>query len=488
MSGKFVLKCIFISLCLATVFWASPMIYAANGDVDPTFYAGAFEPDASFTTVNAMAVQPDGKIIIAGSFTTINGSTHNQIARLNPNGSLDASFVPDVNNGINALALQPDGKIVIGGSFFLVNGTTHNSIARLNADGSVDTSFTTNVDGEVFAVILQPDGKILFGGNIGVVNNSFRYNVTRLNADGTLDTSFAPAFFDGIASFVYALSLQTDGKVLVGGVFSQIGGVSRINIARYNSNGSLDTAFNPIISTTNAAVRSIVLQADGKILVGGDIISINGTTVNRIARLNPDGSLDASLALSGFLDVTHIFAISLQADGKILIGGFFLYGQSPQVRHSIARLNSDGSRDTSFNTIFSSAPGGSREGVSVIAQTGSGIFIGGQFKGLNATPSPTRIARLITTPPTAANVSVGGCVRTAYGNGIRNVRVSLTAPNGETRFALTSAFGYYRFDDIPVGETYLISVSAKRFTFSQPTVIRAVFEEISHLDFVADPF
>ncbi|MGI8788907.1 MAG: carboxypeptidase-like regulatory domain-containing protein [Pyrinomonadaceae bacterium] len=90
--------------------------------------------------------------------------------------------------------------------------------------------------------------------------------------------------------------------------------------------------------------------------------------------------------------------------------------------------------------------------------------------------------------PTAASVTIGGYVRTAGGRGIRNVRVTLTAPSGETQFAATSLFGYYHFDNTSVGETYIISVYAKRYTFAQPTIIRTVLEEVNDLDFVADSF
>lgn len=150
---------------------------------------------------------------------------------------------------------------------------------------------------------------------------------------------------------------------------------------------------------------------------------------------------------------------------------------------------------------FGQSGGGYEITQSVVASGGQNVA-GGNFSldgttgqsaagnALNGSPFAVTTGFWNFTPlaPSAANVAIGGRVRTADGNGIRNVRISLTAPNGETRFAVTAAFGYYRFDDISVGETYVISVSAKKFTFSQPTIIRSIFEEISDLDFVADSF
>src|SRR5262249_12032131 len=142
----------------------------------------------------ALALQPDGKILVGGSFTQINGAPRNRIARLNSDGTLDASFLSSgANDTVQALTLQPDGKVLIGGNFTSVNGTARNHITRLNPDGAIDTSFlsvVSGVNGIVQTIALQPDNKILIGGFFNSVNGALRSMVARLKSDGSLDETF----------------------------------------------------------------------------------------------------------------------------------------------------------------------------------------------------------------------------------------------------------------------------------------------------------
>ncbi len=145
---------------------------------------------AVYTTI----LQPDGKILIGGQFTTYNGITANRIARLNTDGTLDTTFTvgTGADSSVNTITLQPDGKILIGGAFTTYNGTTVNHVARLNADGTLDTTFVTGTgtNGSVFTIALQPDGKILIGGWFTTYNGTTANYIARLNTDGTLDTTF----------------------------------------------------------------------------------------------------------------------------------------------------------------------------------------------------------------------------------------------------------------------------------------------------------
>jgi uncharacterized delta-60 repeat protein len=355
-------------------------------------------PDTSFNPgvgannyVQAIALQADGKILIGGAFTTYNAVGRNRVARLNTDGSLDTSFDPGAgaNGSVNVIAVQPDGKILIGGFFSTYNGTGRNHIARLNSDGSLDTDFLTTGAGAnngVQAVAVQLDGKILIGGNFTTYNGTTRNYITRLNANGSLDTGFNPG--SGTNDTVEALALQPDGKILIGGFFSTYNGIRRNHIARLNSDGSLDTNFLSTGTGANSTVYTIVVQPDGKILIAGFFSTYNGTTRNYIARLNPNGSLDTGFLSTGTAANSTVQAIALQADGKILIGGFFST-YNGVARNGIARLNADGSLDTNFN------PGsGTNNTVNALALQADGkIFIGGSFTSFNGVER-NRVARL----------------------------------------------------------------------------------------------
>ena len=304
------------------------------GDLDASFNPGS---GASYS-VYSIALQPDGKVLIGGLFTSYNGTSRYRMARLNADGSLDASFNPGsgANNNVYSIALQPDGKILIGGEFISYNGTYRNYLTRLNADGSLDASFNpgTGASYTVYSIALQPDGKILIGGSFTSYNGTSRKYIARLNADGTLDASFNPG--TGANGYVNSIALQPDGKVLIGGEFASYNRTTRRRIARLNADGSLDASFNPG-SGANGSVYSIALQPDGKVLIGGYFTSYNGTSRNRIARLNADGSLDASFN-PGTGASSTVYPIALQPDGKVLIGGYFT-SYNGMGRNRIARIH-----------------------------------------------------------------------------------------------------------------------------------------------------
>ena len=211
---------------------------------------------------------------------------------------------------------------------------------------------------------LQADGKILIGGDFTTIGGVTRNRIARLNADGTLDTGFNPNANNNVVS----LALQADGKILIGGGFTTINGTTRNYIARLNSDGSLDTGFNP---DTNNYVWSIAVQADGKILVGGNFTSIAGQARNFIARLNADGTFDTGFNPIVNLNST-VESFALQPDGKILIGGDFT-AEGAQTRNHIARLNADGTFDVGFN------PNVNNEVYSITLQADGKILIGGIF-------------------------------------------------------------------------------------------------------------
>ncbi len=246
----------------------------------------SFDPNAN-SDVRPVVVQADGKILVGGAFSSMGGQIRNRIARLSPDGSLDATFDPNVTStrgtgAVFAIAVQADGKIVVGGTFTSVGGQTRNNIARLNPDGSLDASFDPNASFFVEALAVQADGKILVVGLFSSIGGQTRNGIARLNSDGSLDANFDP----NANGQVHAVAVQADGKILVGGTFFTIGGQTRNRIARLNSDGSLDASFDP---NANDFVFAVAVQADGKILVGGDFTFIGGQPRNRIARLTATG-------------------------------------------------------------------------------------------------------------------------------------------------------------------------------------------------------
>ena len=404
-------------------------LHAAPGDVDLSFDPGS----GVNGVVNTLAAQPDGKVLISGSFTTVKGLIRPGLARLNADGSGDTTFNPAVaggglfalqangklllpiyggglvrlhpdgsldntfsasiaafDEGIYSIAVQPDGKVLIGGGFTVVNGTNRVGIARLNADGTVDNSFNPGSGAYgVYAIAIQSDGRILIAGGFQSVNGTDRNRVARLNANGSLDGSFNPG--EGPSDWVYSMTLQSDGKVLIGGNFTTVNASTCHGIARLNANGSVDGSFNPgsLLTgnpTTYTTVLSLAVQTDGKVLVGGTF-AINATNWIKMARLNANGSLDAGFN-PGTSVGNSVAAIAIQPDEKILIGGAFtaVHGTN---RNYLARLNASGSLDAGFN------PGSSIDGgvMTSALQPDGKLLIGGNFTTVGGL-AHTGLARL----------------------------------------------------------------------------------------------
>lgn len=268
----------------------------SDGSLDPGFsYASEFNDE-----VISIVLQPDGKILVSGAFYTDQPSVHYNIERLNGNGSLDAGFErgSTAGEGLNPIALQPDGKILVGGWFTSYNGTAQNYLARLNADGTLDADFDMGMgpDFSVDAIALRPDGKIIIGGRFEFYDGIARTQLARLNSDGSLDTGFE-ADLD-VSVGVGAITLQPDGKVLIGGWFANINDMYHRGFARLNSDGGLDTTFDPGSGASNNGAASIVLQTDGKILIGGDFDAYNGELQQYLARVLVEDDIGISEAIS----------------------------------------------------------------------------------------------------------------------------------------------------------------------------------------------
>lgn len=271
---------------------------------------------------------------------------------------------------VDVIKKQSDGKILVGGYFSgsFQSGSIQNFV-RLDQSGSVDPTFNigSSFDSTVRAIAVQNDGNILVGGDFSSYNGTFIYYIARLDSSGSLNT----ASFSNTNSPVQAIAIQNDGKILIGGSFNEYSGSSVNRIVRLNTSGSIDDTFN-IGTGFNDGVRDIQIQPDGKILCGGDFSEYSGSTARSIARLNTDGTLDTTFNHGDYFKEQNanpavIRTIALQDDGNILVGGFFtIYSSGSLIPpdlinpgttfgylcRGIARLDASGSFDKEFaNTV-----------------------------------------------------------------------------------------------------------------------------------------
>ncbi|HVZ43898.1 MAG TPA: Ig-like domain-containing protein [Ramlibacter sp.] len=393
----------------------------------------------------SLLVQPDGKLLLAGSSKNGGVDQDFSVVRLNADGSLDTSFNPggtlpgtkaisagSTEDTGTTVALQPDGKILVGGYYW--NGVDYDfAVMRLYADGSFDPSFDSNGvklmsvgsdDDFASSITVQPDGKILVGGySSNGANHDF--SLVRLNANGSLDTSFNSAGSTPGTELVpvgggndraFSVTLQADGKILLAGHSANGASFEDFSLVRLNADGTLDASFNsggPTPGTELLAVGSfddnaysVTLQADGKILLAGT--SSNGSTTDfSIVRLNADGSLDTSFNAGDPTPGTKVLpigssddvalSVAVQPDGKILLGGHVTIGGHEDF--CVVRLDADGSLDTTFNPT-GATPGvetlavgsGDDEAVSLAVQPDGRIVLAG--RSWNGTDWDTSVVRL----------------------------------------------------------------------------------------------
>lgn len=358
-----------------------------DGNLDTTYNAANSGANASITNI---IDNSDGTIFITGSFNVYNDVIRNYCAHILANGEPDPNYNlgTGADGNVSSIVLQPDNKMIIAGEFTSYNGIMKSKIARLNTDGTLDTSFNTGgtgANGTVSAVALQNDGKIIAGGTFTKYNGNNITNLVRLNADGsysntlTLGTSFNNS--------VTAVAVQNDGKIIVGGSFNNYNGTAINRLVRLNADGTLDTGFSVGTGANSGSISSITIQNDGKIIITGSFTSFNGTA-GRIARLNSDGSVDTSFSTGGTGPNFPILTLTLLQDGKMVVGGnFSTFNGNPHAR--VARLNTNGSLDTTF------APGINIDAAvqTLAVQPDNKIIIGGLFTKYGTTPS-NKIMRL----------------------------------------------------------------------------------------------
>lgn len=289
-----------------------------NGSVDQDFNTGT----GANSVVQKIIIQADGKNIVAGSFTAFNNESAGRIVRLNPDGSTDAGFAAGTgaNGGIRDVAVQQDGKIVIAGSFTMFNNIPANRIARLNSDGSLDLDFSSGsgIEGNVFAIKIQQDGKILAGGLFSSYNGTPVKDLVRIQSDGTHDATLNTGSSLGR---VEQILVQNDGKIVIYARVIQHGSEPATNLALLNADGSPDFTFDSGTGF-NSLVYTLALQNDGHIIAGGLFTAYKGTGKNRIARILGDKVLNIP-RVNGKPDKWRIFPnpvgsnITLDAGGDV---------------------------------------------------------------------------------------------------------------------------------------------------------------------------
>jgi uncharacterized delta-60 repeat protein len=308
------------------------------------------------------------------SITPLDGAPYAVIAtdvdkQLVMNSTVDTPIVNFLSTNTGSIATGSRVQLAAFGRFVYLN-TTYNP--------AVVDAFNPNSNGSVYAIAIQSDGKAIIVGSFTQVGGTTRNRIARLNTDGTLDTGYNP----DLNGLTVAIAIQSDGKAIIGGGFTTVGGTTRNNVARLNTDGTLDTGYNP---DGNGSVNAIAIQSDGKAIIGGAFTTVGGTARNRIARLNTDGTLDTGYDPNANNSVT---SIAIQSDGKaIIVGAFTTVGGT--TRNRIARLNTDGTLDTGFNPDA----GGQVDAIAI--QSDGKAVIGGSFTTIGGT-TRNFIARLNT--------------------------------------------------------------------------------------------
>ena len=343
-----------------------------NGSLDTSFLP-LFQTTGAITNV---VRQSDGKLIASGGFSEINGQAVSLLARFNTDGTLDGTYGGSaaVAGSVNDLSLQPDGKLLVMNSAY---------VQRLLPTGGIDNTFSSFQPNQVLIrLALQPDGRILVASQSN--SNSSIPAIARLLANGSPDASFTAAGGAGIArmSNVRALVLQPDGRVLVAGTYTPATGSAFSTVRRLETNGTFDATFTPSAFLQNgvaATLNSLALQADGKLLVAGAFTTVGGLASSNLTRLSTTGTVDSGFTPPAFTSGS-VTKVLLQPNGRILLGGLFASSSLPG---NLARLLPTGAADASY--AATAVPNSTVR--ALLVQPDGGIMAGGTFTTINGQPA-----------------------------------------------------------------------------------------------------
>ena len=407
-----------------------------DGSYDTAFNTNVGTGPASDPIIREICVQPDGKIILVGQFTSFNGTTANGIIRLNSDGTIDScplpssspsvtptisltrtpsisitpsislsrtpsitpspSYIPlmcfsDFDGAVYEITSYPNNELLIGGNFNTYSGNSSYGLVKILNDGYFDNTFISIFSGNQLthalrSINFQSDGKIIIGGTVFYDSETTSKEIYRLNSDGTYDSTFNTG--TGFTFYLKNMIIESDDKILAYGAFTSYSGIPTNRIARLNSDGTYDSTFN-VGTGFNSVVFDIKKQSDEKLIVVGLFTSYSGIPINRIVRLNSDFTYDSTFNVgTGFNNTVR--KIKIQADNKILIVGSFT-SYSGVTANRIIRLNDDGSIDTTFNT----GSGFNSASYDINLQSSGKIIIGGTFNTYSGQPV-TNLIRLNT--------------------------------------------------------------------------------------------
>jgi len=321
--------------------------------------------NATVELKHPMAVLPDGRILATKLVRISEHSSYDQLVRLHQDGTLDYAFnstnaIDSVGRffQINALSVQSDGKVLVAGWRHLIETFGIQYCLRLNSDGSRDTNFIgTNwmsaAKQQIFGITPDRNGKVLMFGEY-LLNYGGPSFIVRFNTNGTRDTSFNVSFDGTLGTLnssygtrVSSIGLQDDGRIVVGGSFTNVQGVARKGIARVNADGSIDPSFDPGAGVDDPVLA--ILPLPGSIFIGGQFSTVNGASRRCLARLNTDGSLDQGFTPGSNLYPTVVNALLSQKSGRVLVGGGFTNSNFSGPKGGLVRLHPSGALDSWIN-------------------------------------------------------------------------------------------------------------------------------------------
>jgi uncharacterized delta-60 repeat protein len=482
---------IIVTLSLLISVYAQPELdisFNGTGLVTSTFGQGT-------GYMAAAVVQPDNKIVGIGRWLSQTFIIHVALIRYNEDGTVDTSFgsqgrVFQPIGVATSGAIQPDGRIVVAGSAPGTPGVGNILVARYNPDGSPDTTFGSggrtlyafaqNAN-EAKSVAVGPDGSIAVAAYYRTPTNT-QTVVVKLNSAGVVQ--WATADIRGSASndqnLPTSIAFQADGKIVTSGCFLPAGSqAGPVTFARYNTDGSPDVTFGAqghlLFSGSSEYIAAVAVQPDGRIVGAGHsgvnimVMRMWGNGMLDIS-FSDDGRATASIPLSAAAS-----SLVIRPNGRIVAAG--TAGQN----FAVAAFNADGTLDTSFSgdgTLrfgFPETPSGA---TSAALDSLGRIVLGGVAN------SKFAAARLYTLDPVP--VTVTGQTVNPGGTPLRNIRVGLTGQDGQTRWAITSAFGFFVFDNVPTGQTYTLFVrGSKQYVFD--TRIFGLNEAVDDLALIGTP-
>lgn len=485
---RFVALAMALVLALAGSEFASATANPTDGTLDTSFN-GVLSGGSNVVTDTVL--QPDGKIVVVGNFLKYNNVDAKYVVRINVDGTLDSTFnagtsIAKTTQGgaltLKAVALQSDGKILIGGGFDSAQGHQTQAIARLNSDGSVDTTFVsplapynmaTNPNVSVESLALS-DGAVIAVGTFAQALDSSQTAVTvngviKTSSTGNLDITFNNNFGGATVGSItgttitgagpnastFAVEVQPDGKILVGGTFTVVGGTTgyiRRGLARLLSTGAVDSTFNAGLTGTSTNVYDIAVDSSGNVLAVGAMTGAGSTSSAGIVRLlSANGAFDTTFSgiVTGFTGgIGRASSVGIAADGSLYVGGIFTaYNQVGRI--GLAHLFVDGTLDPNFTVgtgiVMTSSTATMN---SIIALASGDILIGGVFDSYRGV-GRTGLALLTSAAAVAARTAQSNNNSSNSNNSNSSNNSSTTTSSSNPSAALASTSGDLAYTGTP---------------------------------------